>query len=139
MNQDPRSSQRDSDPEADGDAAAPPRRMFVFERGWSIAVKTGSHRELCHMVAPGQDFYHRLGDGEVFVVQDTEKLCLPCAFRRGLIAFDPKRLRDSLAPGIEDLDALPLDIAFFEPTGKERHSSSAQKGLTGTDTNLFPS
>jgi hypothetical protein len=119
MNKDQDSLQRDSFPEADGDAAAPPRRMFVFERGWSIRVKTGSHRELCHMMAPGQDFYHRLGDGEVFVVQNTEKLCLACAFRRGLIAFEPKRLRDAVVPVIEDLDALPLDIASFDASGRE--------------------
>jgi len=139
MNQDPRSLQRDSFPEEDSDTAAQPRRMFVFERGWSIGVKTGSHRELCYMVAPGQDFYHRLGDGEVFVFQDTEKLCLPCAFRRGLIAFEPKQLRDAVVPIIEDLDALPLDIAFFEPSGEERQTASRQKKLTGPDSNSFPS
>jgi hypothetical protein len=139
MNHDPDSAQRDSFPEEDSDSAAPPRRMFVFERGWNIGVKTGSHREHCHMMAPGQDFYHRLGNGEVFVIQDTEKLCLPCAFRRGLIAFEPKRLREGLAAAVEDLDALPLEIAFFEPTRNERQSSSTQKGLTGPDTNLFPS
>jgi hypothetical protein len=96
---------------ADGTAAAAPRRMFVFERGWSVGMKTGSHRELCHMMAPGQDFYHRLGDGEVYVQQNTEKLCLACAFRRGLIAFEPKQLRESVVPFVEDMEALPLDVA----------------------------
>ncbi len=85
--------------------------MFVFERGWNVGMKTGSHRELCHMMAPGQDFYHRLGDGEVFVQQNTEKLCLSCAFRRGLIAFEPKQLRDSVAPVVEDRESIPLDVA----------------------------
>jgi hypothetical protein len=87
------------------------RRMFVFERGWSVGMKTGSHRELCHMMAPGQEFYHRLGDGEVFVYQGTEKLCLSCAFRRGLIAFEPKQLREAVVPVIDDLEAIPLDVA----------------------------
>jgi hypothetical protein len=101
------------DPNAapDGNAAAEPRRMFVFERGWNVGMKTGSHRELCHMMAPGQDFYHRLGDGEVYVHQNTEKLCLSCAFRRGLIAFEPKQLRDSVAQFVEDRESIPLDVA----------------------------
>ena len=113
--------------------------MFIFERGWNIAIKTGSHRELCHMMAPGQDFYHRIGDGEVFVSQGTEKLCLACAYRRGLIAFEPKRLRESIAPGIEDLDEMPLDIVSFDAGSKERQPVARQKGLTGPDTLLFPS
>jgi hypothetical protein len=95
---------------SDGIPAAAPRRMFVFERGWTVGMKTGSHRELCHMMAPGQDFYHRLGDGEVYVQQGTEKLCLSCAFRRGLLAFEPKQLREAVVPFVDDLEAVPLDV-----------------------------
>jgi hypothetical protein len=94
----------------DGNAAPAARRMFIFERGWTVGVKTGSHRELCHMMAPGQDFYHRLGDGEVFVQQNTEKLCLACAFRRGLIAFEPRQLREAVVPVVEDMEGIPLDV-----------------------------
>ena len=106
-------SQTDSVSATGGSEPPAPRRMFVFERGWSVGMKTGSHRELCHMMAPGQDFYHRLGDGEVYVHQGTEKLCLSCAFRRGLIAFSPKQLREAVVPVIEDLQAIPLDVASF--------------------------
>jgi hypothetical protein len=95
----------------DGNAAPAARRMFIFERGWNVGMKTGSHRELCHMMAPGQDFYHRLGDGEVFVQQGTERLCLACAFRRGLIAFEPRQLREAVVPVIEDMEGIPLDVA----------------------------
>jgi hypothetical protein len=111
MTQPQAGQQLDPNPAPDGNAAAEPRRMFVFERGWNIGIKTGSHRELCHMMAPGQDFYHRLGDGEVYVQQNTEKLCLSCAFRRGLIAFEPKQLRDSVAQVVEDRESIPLDVA----------------------------
>ena len=104
-------TQTDSHEVRGGNAAAAPRRMFVFERGWKIGMKTGSHRELCHMMAPGQNFYHRLGDGEVYICQDTEKLCLACAFRRGLIAFEPKQLREAVVPYVEDLEGIPLDVA----------------------------
>ena len=111
MIRDERSEQIVEQNSLEGNATAPPRRMFVFERGWRAGVKTGSDRELCHMMAPGQDFYHRLGDGEVFVQQNTEKLCLPCAFRRGLIAFEPRQLREAVVPVIEDMEAIPLDVA----------------------------
>ena len=101
----------DAQASPDDDVAASPRRMFVFERGWKVGMKTGSHRELCHMMAPGQDFYHRLGDGEVYIHQNTEKLCLSCAFRRGLIAFEPRKLREAVAPVVEDMESIPLDMA----------------------------
>ena len=114
-----RPAQTESFPAAEDGAAAAPRRMFIFERGWSVGTKTGSHRELCYMMAPGQDFYHRLGDGEVYVFQNTERLCLACAFRRGLIAFEPKQLRDAVVPFIEDLEAIPLDVASLETSDND--------------------
>ena len=39
------------------------------------------------MMAPGQDYYHRLLDGEIYLVRDDEKLCLACAERRGLLSY----------------------------------------------------
>ncbi len=111
MIRDQSTEQFDQHSSLDGNAAPAGRRMFIFERGWQVGVKTGSHRELCHMMAPGQDFYHRLGDGEVFVQQGTEKLCLACAFRRGLIAFEPRQLREAVVPVVEDMEGIPLDVA----------------------------
>jgi hypothetical protein len=89
---------------------ARPHRMFLFEPGWKIGVKAGSHREFCYAAAPGQDFYHRLIDGEVFVFHRDEKLCLACAMRRGLIAFEPKRLREAIGAVPADLEAIPLEL-----------------------------
>ena len=84
--------------------------MFIFEAGWRVGVKTGSTRELCYMIAPGQDYYHRLLDGEIFLVRDGERLCLACASRRGLISFEPKQLRESIVSVPADLEALPLEL-----------------------------
>ena len=86
------------------------RRMFIFESGWRVGVKTGSTRELCYMMAPGQDYYHRLLDGEIFLVRDGERLCLACASRRGLISFEPKQLRESIVSVPVDREALPLEL-----------------------------
>ncbi len=96
---------------SDDNAGAAARKMFIHERGWTVGMKTGSHRELCHMMAPGQEFYHRLGDGEVYVQQGTEKLCFACAYRRGLIAFEPRQLREAVVTFVDDVEAIPLDVA----------------------------
>jgi hypothetical protein len=104
------SARSDETDSPDGDEPGVVRRLFIFEGGWQTGVKTGSHREFCHVMAPGQDFYHRLGDGEIYLVRDTEKLCLPCASRRGLIAIERKTLRDALVTVPADMEAIPLDI-----------------------------
>ena len=59
-------------PSPSADEIVPARRMFIFEPGWRVGVKTGSVRELCYMIAPGQDYYHRLLEGEIFLVRDGE-------------------------------------------------------------------
>jgi hypothetical protein len=69
-------------------------RLFLREPGWRIGQKVGSVREFCYMTAPGQDYYHRLLDGELFVFHGDEKLCLACADRRGLLSQEARPLRD---------------------------------------------
>jgi hypothetical protein len=109
MNQTSRSSNQPSLPSQDAEIAQP-RRMFIFEPGWRVGVKTGSTRELCYMTAPGQDYYHRLLDGEVFLVREGERLCLSCASRRGLISFEPKQLREGIVSVPADLETMPLEL-----------------------------
>jgi hypothetical protein len=87
MSTDPKPASRDS--------ALP--RLYLQEPGWRIAVKVGSEREFCYMAAPGQDYYHRLLDGEIFLAHGDEKLCLSCAGRRGLLAFETRPLREPAA------------------------------------------
>ena len=86
-------------------------RLFVFEPGWRVSVKRGSHREFCYMMAPGQDYYHRLLDGELFVHHGDERLCLSCAVRRGLISFEPRMLGKPIDPSLADSSELPV----FDP------------------------
>jgi hypothetical protein len=102
---------RDPEPEAaDSAEFAAARRMFLFEAGWCLGVKNGSQREFCHMMAPGEDHYHRLHDREIFLVRDGEKICFACATRRGLIIFEPKLLREVGMRVPADLEAIPLEI-----------------------------
>jgi hypothetical protein len=69
-----------------------PRRLFLFEKDWRVEVKLDSEREFCYMMAPGQDYYHRLHDGEIYLAREDEKLCLACAQRRGMLSFTPRIL-----------------------------------------------
>jgi hypothetical protein len=110
MNQAPGSSNNPPFQTPDDEDVAPPRRLFLFEPGWRTGVKSDSRREFCHAMTPGQDFYHRLLRGEVFLVRDDEKLCLECAARRGLITLAPRRLRDAIVPIPADMEAVPLEI-----------------------------
>lgn len=109
MNQ-PRVLSTHAAPPTSDDEIATTRRMFLFEPGWRVGVKTDSVREHCYMISPGQDYYHRLLDGEIFLVRDGERLCLSCASRRGLISFEPRQLRDSIVSVPVNLEALPLEV-----------------------------
>lgn len=64
------------------------------------------------MRAPGQDFYHRLLDSEVFLHREDEKLCMACALRRGLLAAEPKRLHEAILPLPADMEAIPLELGY---------------------------
>ena len=86
-------------------------RLFLFEPGWRIGRKASSEREFCYTIAPGQDYYHRLLDGEVYLFKADEKVCLPCAARRGLLRYDPKLLREPIAGVNVVIDAM-LDEGF---------------------------
>jgi hypothetical protein len=100
------------DPSDDDREAIIPHRMFLAEPGWRIGVKTGSDREFCYMMMPGQDFYHRLLDGEIFLHRHEEKLCLSCAARRGLLVSEPKRLREVIIPLPVHEESIPLELGW---------------------------
>ena len=70
-----------------------PRRLFIHEPGWRVALKIGSVKSFCYQMAPGQDYYHRLLDGEVYLHHGDERLCIACAERRGLLTHAAKGLR----------------------------------------------
>lgn len=102
------------DPSDDSREVLASRRMYLAEPGWRIGVKAGSDKEFCYMMAPGQDFYHRLLDGEIFLHRHDEKLCLACASRRGLLVAEPRRLREAVMPIPADEDSIPLDLGWYD-------------------------
>lgn len=62
------------------------RRLYLpsFE-GWSAHLKTDSEKVYCYSKMPGEDFYHRISRGEIYVQRDHEKYCIECALRLGLL------------------------------------------------------
>jgi hypothetical protein len=89
--------------------SSPPQRLFLHEPGWTVALKLGSERVFCYQMAPGQDYYHRLLDGEIYIHHGDERLCLACAERRGLMSYEPRGLRTPV---------LTLEVAIKpDPTG----------------------
>jgi hypothetical protein len=102
----------------DPDAESATTRLFLREPGWRVMHKSGSEKEFCYMTAPGQDYYHRLLDGEIHVQRGDEKLCLICADRRGLLQHEPKRLGPSRiveAPTIEPSGDPPSSFEVAPP------------------------
>jgi hypothetical protein len=63
-------------------------------------------------MAPGQDFYHTLLANEIYVHQGTEKLCLGCAIRRGVVVFEPKKLREAVVVPRSETEDIPIDVEF---------------------------
>ena len=97
-------------------------RLFLFEPGWRIGRKASSEREFCYMIAPGQDHYFiACSTARIFLFKADEKICLPCAARRGLLSYDPKILREPIDGVNVAIDAM-LDDGFEVLPGDQESS-----------------
>jgi hypothetical protein len=66
------------------EAKAGEERLYVPEyAGWKAAIKNDWNKEYCFVQKPGEDFYHLLLTGEIFLQRGNEKYCLSCALRHG--------------------------------------------------------
>ena len=97
-------------PDLDQAPAELSSRMYVHEAGWQISIKRGSERVFCHLMEPEQDYYHRLVDGEIYLHQGDERICMSCAGRRGIIATEPRRLRDDPPIFLPETGAPPIHV-----------------------------
>ncbi len=66
----------------------PDRRLYVVDDDWKAFVKTTSDRERCYSKFPGEDFFHLIMKGEIYIARGNEKYCLTCALRLGLVTTD---------------------------------------------------
>ncbi len=64
-------------------------RLYVFKpEDTHVHAKQTWDREYCFAKNPGEEFFHLLHCGELFVVHSEERFCLNCAIRRGLVTRD---------------------------------------------------
>ncbi len=64
-------------------------RLYVPESaGWKAAIKQDWNKEYCYIQRPGEDFYHLLVTGEIYLQRGTEKYCVSCALRHGYVTHE---------------------------------------------------
>jgi hypothetical protein len=61
-------------------------RLYVPQHdGWTAHVKSDASREYCYLKHPGEDYFHLLTTGEIYLENNEEKFCLNCALAHGHI------------------------------------------------------
>ncbi|MBL8848195.1 MAG: hypothetical protein JNG89_00845, partial [Planctomycetaceae bacterium] len=71
------------------DTPSPDVRLYLPDiDGWSARVQKSGERLYCFYKLPGQDYFHLLMDGEIFLQKGEEVVCLMCALRRGVVTTD---------------------------------------------------
>lgn len=67
----------------------PDVRVYVTDAElWQAHIKPDSEKMHCYQKNPGEDFFHTIAKGEIYLVGGDEKLCLRCALRRGVVTQD---------------------------------------------------
>jgi len=67
----------------------PDDRLYVPDNeDWDVHIKRDSERIFCYAKAPGEDWFHLLLTGEIYVSRQHEKYCLRCALRMGFLTDD---------------------------------------------------
>ncbi len=64
------------------------RRLYVpVPEGWEVRIKTGI-QDYCQHRIPGEDGFHLILIGELYLQFGKEKVCLNCAYRHGVLTDD---------------------------------------------------
>lgn len=64
-------------------------RLYVPEAdNWRAHVLTSWDKIYCFSKNPGEDFYHLILHGEIYLQQRDEVYCLRCALRDGILTRD---------------------------------------------------
>lgn len=64
------------------------RLYLPYAEGWDAKIKHGWDAEYCFSKSPGEDFFHQLMNGEIFIQRGDEKYCLQCALKQRIITTD---------------------------------------------------
>lgn len=67
----------------------PDVRLYVTDpEDWQVHLKQDSEKVYCYQKNPGQNYFHLILKGEIYLTNNDEKLCLRCALRRGVLTQD---------------------------------------------------
>lgn len=70
-------------------ADVPDVRVYVVDaQSWQARVKFDSEKIYCYQKNPGEDFFHLILNGEVYLTHGDEKFCLRCALRNEILTTD---------------------------------------------------
>jgi hypothetical protein len=79
----------DSSQPSPAEPQAADARLYVrLPEGWTAHIKNGWDKDYCYAQKPGDDFFHLLLSGEIFVQHGHDKYCLECALRMGILTRD---------------------------------------------------
>ena len=79
----------------------PDVRLYVTDpEAWQVVVKPDSDRMYCYQKHPGEDYFHVIASGEIYLIGGDEKLCLKCALRRGVVTQDRQHWQTRTARGV---------------------------------------
>lgn len=63
-------------------STGPDYRLYLPKHpGWIAQIKQTWDQEYCYAKSPGEDWFHLLANGEVYIQRGNEKFCLTCALR----------------------------------------------------------
>ena len=67
----------------------PDVRIYVPESlAWEARIKQDTDKFYCYFKNPGEDFFHIIVTGEIYLTRNDEKICLRCAVREGVATQD---------------------------------------------------
>lgn len=64
------------------------RRLYLPDPKCDVKVQRAGERAHCYMQNPGEEYFHRIVKGEIYIEFGTDKYCLNCAEKHGLISRD---------------------------------------------------
>jgi hypothetical protein len=86
-------------------------RLYLPDHdGWEAAVKRDWTKDYCFSQNPGENYYHLILCGEIYLQRAGEKYCLNCALRHGVVTHD----RTNWQKGPSSVPDMPLTIISDE-------------------------
>ena len=67
----------------------PDTRLYVPDNeDWNVLIKRDSERIYCYSKHPGEDWFHLILSGEIYMARQHERYCLRCALRLNFLTQD---------------------------------------------------